>query len=128
MHIPTYGGLSRTSVSLIVRTATRFSLTILEDTNVDSENSLSGFFLSVTSRTSTSLRMFSPVPTFCQDTYGFFVSVLADWLQYLVVCEVAHTICLYNNYSFKNRPSNEYILVLHHFRDWCVRGAAPRFA
>ena len=61
MHIPTYAGLFRVSVSLILCTAIKFSLDILLLTKVGFEVSLSSFFSLVTSLTSTRLRKFSIV-------------------------------------------------------------------
>ena len=61
MHIPTYAGLFRVSISLILCTAIRFSLNILELTYVDFDVSLSSFFSLVTSLTSTLFLKFSIV-------------------------------------------------------------------
>ena len=61
MHIPTYAGLFRVSVSLILCTAIRFSLNILELTDVGFDVSLSSFFSLVTSLTSTLFLRFSIV-------------------------------------------------------------------
>ena len=61
MHIPTYAGLFRVSASLILCTATRFSLKILELTSVGIEVSFNSFFSLVTSLRSTLLRKFSHV-------------------------------------------------------------------
>ena len=61
MHIPTYAGLFRVRVSLILCTAIRFSLNILEITYVGFDVSLSSFFSLVTSLTSTLFLRFSIV-------------------------------------------------------------------
>ena len=61
MHIPTYAGLVRVSVSLILCTAIKFSLNILLLMKVGFEVSLSSFFSLATSLTSTHLRKFSIV-------------------------------------------------------------------
>ena len=61
MHIPIYAGLFRVSVSLILCTAIRFSLNILELTYVGFDVSLSSFFSLITSLTSTLFLRFSIV-------------------------------------------------------------------
>ena len=61
MYIPTYAGLFRVNVSLILCTAIRFLLNILELTYVGFDVSLSSFFSLVTSLTSTLLCKFSIV-------------------------------------------------------------------
>ena len=61
MHIPTYAGLLRVSVSLILCTATRFSLKILLLTKVSLKANFSSFSLLVASLACTHFRIFSIV-------------------------------------------------------------------
>ena len=61
MHIPTYAGLLRVNVSLILCTATRFLQNIFDDTKVGFEANFYSLPLLVTSLTSTLLQIFSIV-------------------------------------------------------------------
>ena len=61
MHIPRYAERLRTSVSLILCTATRFSLKILLLMYVGLEDIFNSLFLSVTNLTSTRFLRFSIV-------------------------------------------------------------------
>ena len=61
MHIPTYAGLLRVSVSVILCTATRFLQNIFDDTKVGFEGNFYSLPLLVTSLTSTLLQVFSIV-------------------------------------------------------------------
>ena len=61
MHIPTYAGLLRVNVPLILCTATRFLQNIFDDTKVGFEANFYSLPLLVTSLTSTLLQIFSIV-------------------------------------------------------------------
>ena len=58
MHIPTYAGLLRVSVSLILSKPNRFLLNIFDDTKVGLEANFNSRPLLVTSLASTLLRVF----------------------------------------------------------------------